>query len=112
MVSVKSKLHELRLIKSDSEQVVLKESAEIASRGIENTMTATKPGLTEHQLFATFDYYCRMNCAEHLAYPPVVATGNNANIIHYINNTQMIKDGDMILMDAGKCIFMFILCIF
>lgn len=101
MVSVKSKIHELRLIKSPAEQIVLKESAEIASRGIESAMAITKPGLTEHHLFATVDYFCRINGAEHLAYPPVVATGVNANTIHYIDNIQEIKDGEMILMDSG-----------
>ncbi|XP_014270651.1 xaa-Pro aminopeptidase 3 [Halyomorpha halys] len=101
LVSVKSKLHELRLIKSDAEQAVLKESAEIASRGIESAMAVTKPGLTEHHLFATVDYFCRINGAEHLAYPPVVATGTNANTIHYIDNIQQIKEGEMILMDSG-----------
>lgn len=39
--------------------------------------------------------------ASYLAYPPVVASGNNATTIHYINNNQITKDGEMILMDAG-----------
>lgn len=99
---MKSKMHELRLFKSPSERVVLKESAEIASRGIEKAISATKPGVTEHQLFAIVDYYCRMNKAEHLAYPPVVAAGNNANIIHYIENNQNVNNEDLVLMDAGK----------
>lgn len=43
-----------------------------------------------------------MKDAQFLAYPPVVAAGNNANIIHYINNTQVAKDGDLVLMDAGS----------
>lgn len=42
-----------------------------------------------------------MNDAQFLAYPPVVAAGNNANVIHYINNTQVAKDNEMVLMDAG-----------
>lgn len=59
-------------------------------------------GITEHELYAKVDYECRSNGANHLAYPPVVASGNRANIIHYINNNQVVKDGDLILMDAGK----------
>lgn len=43
-----------------------------------------------------------MDNAQFLAYPPVVAAGNNANVIHYINNTQIAKDGEMVLMDAGS----------
>jgi len=42
-----------------------------------------------------------MGGAEYLAYPPVVAAGNNANTLHYIDNKQKIKDGDLILVDAG-----------
>lgn len=43
-----------------------------------------------------------MNNAQFLAYPPVVAAGNNANTIHYINNTQIAKNGELVLMDAGN----------
>ena len=39
--------------------------------------------------------------AQFLAYPPVVAAGNNANTIHYIQNTGLVEEGDMVLMDAG-----------
>ena len=42
-----------------------------------------------------------MRGAAHLAYPPVVAGGQRANIIHYINNDQLLRDGDLVLMDAG-----------
>ena len=65
-----------------------------------------------------------MNGAEFLAYPPVVASGNNANTIHYINNTQMVGEADLILMDAGNvssslfkknkyvCLFIYIINIY
>lgn len=58
-------------------------------------------GISEHQIFATVDYECRMNGAEMLAYPPVVAGGNRATTIHYINNNQLVLNGDLVLMDAG-----------
>jgi len=99
--NVKSAIHNLRVIKSKSERAVMKKSCEIASEAIQLTIEATRPQMTEHQLFATVDYHCRMRGAEYLAYPPVIAAGNNANIIHYIDNKQEIKDGDLILMDAG-----------
>lgn len=57
--------------------------------------------MSEHQIFAKVDYECRMNGAEYLAYPPVVAGGDRATIIHYINNNQVVADGEMVLMDAG-----------
>ena len=43
-----------------------------------------------------------MKGAQYLAYPPVIAGGSRANTIHYINNNQLINDGEMVLMDAGK----------
>lgn len=94
--------HKLRLIKSVSEQRLMRKSAEIASEAINKTISITRPGITEHQLFATVDYESRMRGAEILAYPPVVASGNNANIIHYINNTQQVHDDNLVLMDAGN----------
>lgn len=43
-----------------------------------------------------------MRGAEYLAYPPVVAGGPRANTIHYVNNNQIVNDGEMVLMDAGQ----------
>ncbi|VVC43026.1 Aminopeptidase P, N-terminal,Creatinase/Aminopeptidase P, N-terminal,Peptidase [Cinara cedri] len=93
--------HKLRLYKSPAEQSLMRQSCQIASRSFIKTMASTKPGSTEHELYARLDYECRMNGAEYLAYPPVVAAGNNANTLHYIDNKQKIKDGDLILVDAG-----------
>merc|ERR1712071_716453 len=50
---------------------------------------------------ASVDYHCRIGGAQYLAYPPVIAGGPRANTIHYINNNQLVDDGDMVLMDAG-----------
>ena len=100
-VSPTSIIHKLRVIKSQSEIDLMKKSCEIVSAAISRTIEVSKPGMSEHQLFAIVDYECRMNGAEFLAYPPVVAAGKNANIIHYINNNQVIQNGDMVLMDAG-----------
>lgn len=58
-------------------------------------------GISEHQLFAKIDYECRMRGAEYLAYPPVVAGGDRATIIHYINNNQIVGPEEMVLLDAG-----------
>ncbi|KAK1119402.1 hypothetical protein K0M31_013232 [Melipona bicolor] len=101
LVSPTNIMHKIRLIKSQSEIDLMRKSCEIISTAISKTIEISKPRMSEHHLFATVDYECRMNGAEFLAYPPVVATGKNANIIHYITNNQIIQDGDMILMDAG-----------
>lgn len=66
-------------------------------------------GISESHLYAKFDYECRIRGAEYLAYPPVIAGGNRATVIHYINNNQIVNNGDMVLMDGGKIISRFII---
>lgn len=94
-------IHTLRWIKSDAEIELMRKTCEIGSRSVDTTIKKSYPGIGEHQIFAEVDYQCRMNNAQMLAYPPVVASGKNATTIHYINNTQMTQDGDMVLLDAG-----------
>lgn len=95
-------LHDMRVIKSPAEIDLMRKTCEIASEAINQTIGESKPGDTEHHIFARVDYHCRMRNASFLAYPPVVATGNNANVIHYINNTQKTFTGELVLMDAGN----------
>lgn len=66
----------------------------------------SQPSVCESQLWACVEYHSRMKGAQYLAYPPVVAGGDRANTIHYINNNQLINNGEMVLMDAG--IFRFV----
>lgn len=99
--SPKSLIQELRLIKSPAEATLIARSCEIASDGFLRTMQDSYPGVSESYLWAKVEFECRANHAERLAYPPVVAGGNRANIIHYIDNNQVIEDGQMVLMDAG-----------
>lgn len=94
-------VHQQRIIKSAAEQQLMRHTCAIASQAINATMRETKPGDSEHHVFARVDYKCRMAGASFLAYPPVVASGRNATVIHYVQNSQRIADGDMILMDAG-----------
>ncbi|KAF5276102.1 hypothetical protein FQR65_LT16488 [Abscondita terminalis] len=94
-------IHKLRLIKSSAEIQLMQKSCDIASDAISRTIAFSRPGITEHQIFANVEYECKMQGAEYLAYPPVVAGGNRANIIHYINNNQVVNNNEMVLMDAG-----------
>lgn len=82
----------------------MKQSCLIASKAIKNAMINSSSPINEASIQAQVDFECRMNGAEYLAYPPVVASGNRANIIHYINNDQMVEREDLVLMDAGKSI--------
>lgn len=94
-------IHTLRWVKSEAEIELMRKTCEIASTAINHTMKNSQPGISEHQIFAEVDYQCRMNGASMLAYPPVVASGKNSTTIHYINNTQIVHDGNMVLLDAG-----------
>ncbi|XP_055840539.1 xaa-Pro aminopeptidase 3 [Episyrphus balteatus] len=94
-------MQSMRLFKSSAELDLMRKTCKIASEAINETMAEARPGCSEHHIFAMVDFKCRMKNASHLAYPPVVAAGNNATTIHYINNTQLVQSGDMVLMDAG-----------
>eukprot|EP00795_Rhopilema_esculentum_P010949 gene10949-19784_t len=91
----------LRLIKSQSEIELMKKSAEIAGKAFSRVMLSTRPGLEESVLHAMLEYECKIQGAQFLAFPPVVASGLSANTLHYVSNSHIIRNGDLILMDAG-----------
>ncbi|ELT89493.1 hypothetical protein CAPTEDRAFT_172665 [Capitella teleta] len=97
----RSLVQSLRLYKSAAEMQLMQKTCDIASAAFVETMKFSRPGVNEAHLYAKMDYECRVNGADILAYPPVVAGGNRANTIHYINNNQIVDDGTMVLMDAG-----------
>lgn len=94
-------IHTLRWIKSDAEIELMRKTCDIASEAINHTIRTSQPGISEHQIFAEVDYQSRLRGASWLAYPPVVAAGRNATTIHYINNTQIVRPNELVLMDAG-----------
>ncbi|CAG8460956.1 4941_t:CDS:2 [Paraglomus occultum] len=91
----------LRIIKSTSEIKLMRQAGEITGKAFIETMRYTKPGLLEHDLYAKIDFECRTRGAEYLAYVPVVAGGPNALTMHYVSNNMPLRNGDMVLMDAG-----------
>lgn len=94
-------IERLRLFKSPAEIELMRKTCSIASESINETIRNSKPGDSEHHIQTMVDYGCRIRNASYLAYPPVVAAGANATTIHYINNSQITKEGDLVLMDAG-----------
>jgi intermediate cleaving peptidase 55 len=64
-------------------------------------MRFAEPGLSEAALAAHFEYLCALKGAERPAYVPVVASGKNALVVHYTANNQLLKENDLVLMDAG-----------
>lgn len=97
----KNFIQKLRLYKSPSEIALMQRACDITAEAFRETISCARPGISENQLYAKIDFECKMRGAELLAYPPVVAGGGRATIIHYINNNQVVNDGEMVLMDAG-----------
>lgn len=99
--SLRDEIHQLRSVKSEPEIELMRQTCRIGATALKRTMAASRSLVAEQQFLATVDYESRMQGADHLAYPPVVAAGNNANTIHYIAATGRVNPGDLILMDAG-----------
>lgn len=91
----------IRIIKSDAEIDLMQEACYIGSQAINTAMACTKPGITEHTINGMLEYSCKLQGAEHLAFPPVVAGGHRATTIHYIQNNQQLREDEMLLVDAG-----------
>lgn len=94
-------LHDLRLFKSKQEIAIMREAAKISARAHTRAMKACKPGMMEYQLQAEIEHECMLAGSPWPAYPAIVGSGDNACILHYIENTAKIKDGDLVLIDAG-----------
>ncbi|MDP6181819.1 MAG: Xaa-Pro aminopeptidase [SAR86 cluster bacterium] len=101
LLSLDSIIHEMRLLKSDEEIEVMKQAAEITTEAHIRAMKAVKPGMFEYQLEAEYLYAFNKNGARAPAYNSIVGGGNNACILHYAENNSELKDGDVVLVDAG-----------
>ena len=100
-VELKHLLHELRLCKTNPELKLMRKAAEITGEAHCRAMQACHPGMTEGQLEAELTYAFMKNGAKSPAYPSIVGAGENACVLHYIENSAEIKDGDLVLIDAG-----------
>ncbi|MDG9926429.1 MULTISPECIES: Xaa-Pro aminopeptidase [Pseudomonas] len=100
-VALNHLLHDMRLYKSAAEVKVMKAAAEISSRAHVRAMQASRPGLHEYHLEAELDYEFRKGGAKMPAYGSIVAAGKNACILHYRENDAPLRDGDLVLIDAG-----------
>ena len=94
-------LHDMRLYKSAAEVKVMREAAQISARAHIRAMQASRPGLFEYHLEAELDYEFRKGGAKMPAYGSIVAAGRNACILHYRENDAPLKDGELVLIDAG-----------
>ncbi|HET9113326.1 MAG TPA: Xaa-Pro aminopeptidase [Burkholderiales bacterium] len=91
----------MRLIKDDCEQDLMRRSAAIASAAHRRAMQATRPGGYEYQVEAEILHEFRSRGAQSPAYTSIVAGGPHACVLHYVENNALLRDGDLLLIDAG-----------
>jgi Xaa-Pro aminopeptidase len=94
-------LHDMRLVKSKAEIKVMKRAMAISARAHQRAMVRCRPGLFEYQIEAELLHEFARAGARAVAYPSIVAGGDNACVLHYVDNADPLKDGDMLLIDAG-----------
>lgn len=94
-------LHEMRLFKEPAELELMRRAATISAAAHRAAMLEARPGDHEFNVEAIVDYNFRRCGATAPAYPSIVAGGDNATILHYTANDQPLRDGDLLLIDAG-----------
>ena len=94
-------LHQLRITKTDLELELLNEAIDITAKGFNRMLRFVKPGLTEYEIEAELakEYIKRRG---KFAYPPIIAAGKNNCVLHYWQNNQPCKKGQLLLMDAAS----------
>ena len=93
-------LHDMRLYKSRTEITAMRKAAKISAQAHIRAMQITKPGMMEYEIEAEFQHHYKQNGCEH-AYTSIVGGGENGCILHYTENSAQLRDGDLLLIDAG-----------
>jgi Xaa-Pro aminopeptidase len=94
-------LHEMRLYKSRHELSVMRRAAGISARAHKRAMKVCRPGMREYQMEAELLYAFMREGARSPAYPSIIGGGANACVLHYTDNDDTLKDGELLLIDAG-----------
>ena len=96
-----SKVGNQRLIKDEDEITIMKKACQISAEAHVEAMKFVKPGMTEQEMEAFYLYEFSRRGGRFSAYTPIVAGGENACVLHYVENSQPLKDGELLLVDAG-----------
>ncbi|MEO0603658.1 MAG: aminopeptidase P N-terminal domain-containing protein [Myxococcota bacterium] len=94
-------LHELRLHKTEAELAVMREAAALTETGHRAAMAFTRPGVYEYEVEAVLTQPWGRGGSTGVAYTPIVASGDNATILHYNTNRETCEAGELLLIDAG-----------
>ena len=94
-------LSKCRVIKEKEELEIMQKACDITNKAFHRVLSTLKPGMNEYEVEAELTYEFLKNGASGHAYQPIVASGKNALVLHYVDNNQECKDGDLLLMDFG-----------
>ena len=94
-------LQRLRSVKDKIELDLMQHACDITEKGFRRILSFVKPGVWEYEIEAELLHEFVRNRSKGFAYTPIIASGNNANVLHYIENNQQCKDGDLILFDIA-----------
>jgi len=96
-----SKVGNQRLIKDEDEIKIMKKACQISAEAHVEAMKFVKPGMTEQEMEAFYQYEFSKRGGRFSAYTPIVAGGENACVLHYVENSKALQDGELLLVDAG-----------
>lgn len=94
-------LQEIRGVKESEEIDIIKQACSITEKGFRRILGFVSPGIWEYEIEAEYIHEFIRNRSDGFAYTPIIASGYNANVLHYIENINQCKEGDMLLMDVG-----------
>lgn len=94
-------LQKLRSVKEQEELDLIQNACNITEKGFRRILNFVKPGVMEYEIEAEFAHEFLRNRSKGFAYTPIIASGSNANVLHYIENNQECKAGDLLLLDVG-----------
>ena len=94
-------LHRIRAVKHDDEILQMQRACDITKAGFERVLQFVKPGVMEYEIEAEFMHEFLRRGSRGFAYTPIIGSGFNACVLHYIENQSECKDGELILMDVG-----------
>lgn len=94
-------LQQIRGIKETEELNLMQTACNITEKGFRRLLGFVKPDVWEYEIEAELLHEFVKNRSKGFAYQPIIASGNNANVLHYVENNQQCKNGDLILMDVA-----------
>lgn len=94
-------LQQIRGVKEPEELVLIQQACDITNKGFKRILEFVKPNVWEYEIEAEYLHEFVRNRSKGFAYTPIIASGNNANVLHYIQNNNQCKDGDLLLMDVA-----------